>query len=43
VAGARHCKGRSGQGENFGDLSNILRRCAEQEHALFRELSSLVC
>jgi len=42
VAGARHCKGRSGQGEDFADLARILRRCAEQEDALLRELSSLV-
>jgi len=42
VAGARHCKGRSGQGENFGDLARILRRCAEQEHALFSDLSAVV-
>lgn len=42
VAGARHCKGRSGEGENFGDLAQILRRCAEQEHALFAELATLV-
>ena len=42
VAGARHCKGRAGQGEDFADLARILRRCAEQEDALLRELSSLV-
>jgi hypothetical protein len=39
VAGARHCKGRAGEGEDFADLARILRRCAEQEDALFRELS----
>ena len=42
VAGARHCKGRAGQGEEFADLARILRRCAEQEDSLLRELSSLV-
>lgn len=42
VAGARHCKGRSGRGEDFADLARILRRCAEQEESLLRELSSLV-
>jgi len=41
VAGARHCKGRSGQGENFGDLARILRRCADKEHALFVDLAAL--
>ena len=41
VAGARHCKGRSGQGGDFGDLARILRQCADREDALFRELSSL--
>jgi len=42
VAGARHCKGRSGKGEDFSDLARLLRRCAEQEDALLRELASLV-
>jgi hypothetical protein len=42
VAGARHCKGRSGQGESFKDLAAILRRCAVEEDALFRELLPLV-
>ena len=42
VAGARHCKGRSGEGEDFADLARILRRCAEMEDALLRELSALV-
>lgn len=42
VAGARHCKGRAGQGEDFAGLARILRRCAEQEDAFFHELSSLV-
>jgi len=42
VAGARHCKGRSGQGEDFAELARLLRRCAEQEDLLLRELSVLV-
>lgn len=42
VAGARHCKGRPGQGEDFADLARILRRCAAEEEALLRELFSLV-
>lgn len=42
VAGARHCKGRSGQGEDFSDLAQILRRCSREEDALFHELSALV-
>lgn len=42
VAGARQCKGRSGEGEGFAELARILRRCAGLEDALFRELSSLV-
>ena len=42
VAGARHCKGRSGAGEDFADLARMLRRCAEQEDAVLRELASLV-
>ena len=42
VAGARHCKGRSGDGENFGDLAQILRRCADLEQALFKDLYALV-
>lgn len=42
VAGARHCKGRSGQGEDFADLAGILRQCAKLEDTLLRELSSLI-
>jgi hypothetical protein len=42
VAGARHCKGRPGEGEDFADLARILRRCAVQEDALLRELAVLV-
>lgn len=42
VAGARHCKGRAGQGEDFAALAQILRRCAAQEEALLRELAVLV-
>jgi len=42
VAGARHCKGRAGEGEDFGDLARMLRRCGEEEGALLRELASLV-
>jgi hypothetical protein len=42
VAGARHCKGRSGDGENFGDLAQILRRCAGMEQTLFKDLQALV-
>ena len=42
VAGARHCKGRAGQGEDFADLACILRRCAALEDALLRELAVLV-
>lgn len=42
VAGARHCKGRAAQGEDFVDLAAILRRCAEEENALLRELAVLV-
>lgn len=42
VAGARHCKGRAGQGEDFRDLAQILRRCADEEHALLKELAAAV-
>jgi hypothetical protein len=42
VAGARHCKGRSGLGEDFADLARLLRSCSVQEDALLRELASLV-
>ena len=42
VAGARHCKGRAGQGEDFADLARLLRACSAQEDALLRELASLV-
>jgi hypothetical protein len=42
VAGARHCKGRAGQGEDFSDLARIMRRCAELESVFFTDLSRLV-
>ena len=42
VAGARHCKGRAAQGEDFVDLARLLNRCAQEEDALLRELAVLV-
>jgi hypothetical protein len=42
VAGARHCKGRTEEGEDFADLARILCRCAQEEEALLRELAVLV-
>ncbi len=39
VAGARHCKGRPGEHDDFADLARILRDCADLEDALFRDLS----
>lgn len=42
VAGARICKGRSGEHDNYADLANILRNCAELERGLFRDLDQLV-
>lgn len=41
VAGARHCKGRAGENESFADLAQLLRDCADQEAALFRDLANL--
>jgi hypothetical protein len=42
LAGARHCKGRSGENGNFSDLAGILRSCADLETALFQDLYDLV-
>jgi hypothetical protein len=39
VAGARHCKGRPGEHDDFTDLARILRDCASIEEDLFRDLS----
>lgn len=41
VAGARLCKGRSGEGDSYADLASILRDCAERERGLFRDLDRL--
>ena len=41
VAGARHCKGRTGEDNSFSELSRILRACADQETVLFRDLYAL--
>ena len=41
VAGARHCKGRTGENNSFADLSVILRDCADKETVLFKDLYDL--
>ncbi len=38
VQGARYCKERSMDGEGLASMAAILRECADQEEAIFREL-----
>lgn len=38
VIGARHCKGRAGEGESFAAMADIVRQCAGDEAALYKEL-----
>ncbi|MDD5762636.1 MAG: BtrH N-terminal domain-containing protein, partial [bacterium] len=42
VAGARLCKGRPGENDDFPSLARVVRECADAEHGLFRELDSLM-
>jgi hypothetical protein len=42
VAGARHCKGRPGEHDDFSDLARILRDCAALETELFQDLARQV-
>ncbi len=42
AAGASRCKGRDDGNGDFESLARIVRECADREHALFRELGSLV-
>jgi hypothetical protein len=42
VVGARHCKGRAANGEGFADMANLLRRCADEEQRLFKELAKVI-
>ena len=39
--GARICKDRSADGDNFDRLSHILNDCADREYAIFRDLQGI--
>jgi hypothetical protein len=40
--GARICKDRSTDGDNFGRLSDILLDCGDREHSLYKDLREIV-
>lgn len=42
IQAARHCKGRSREGEGFASYAAILRECADEEESIFRELKKIV-
>lgn len=42
VQAARHCKGKSRDGEGFSSYAAILRECADEEESIFRELRKIV-
>jgi hypothetical protein len=42
VAGARLCKGRPQEIDDFPALARIVRECADAEHGFFRELDALM-
>ena len=42
VQAARHCKGRSREGEGFASYAAVLRECADEEESIFRELKKIV-
>jgi hypothetical protein len=42
AAGARHCKGRPGEGDGYASLAPILLDCADLEERLFRDLAESV-
>jgi hypothetical protein len=42
AAGARHCKGRAREADAFPALGDMLRDCARQEAAIYRDLLEIV-
>ena len=40
--GARICKDRSTDGDNFGRLSDILLDCGDREYSLYKDLREMV-
>ncbi len=42
VCGARMCKGRDRDGDSFAGLATTLRRCADEEQAVYRQLLEVV-
>lgn len=42
VLAARNCKGRAEQGEGFAEMANLLRKCADLEKELYKDIDSLL-
>jgi len=42
VSAARNCKGRAGAGDSYPAMAGMLRNCAADEEALYRDLRALV-